>query len=261
MSDAPATKTARPPWLIDEGAITIVLEGKFKKVIGKGGFGMVYEGTFRGKRVAVKQVRIAGPKEETALTAEIHFSMQISQHPNIVKCYGGFFNTDNSEGTMVLEYLPKNLRDMAGATSAEKARLSLQVAEGIAYLHGQDCTHRDIKPENVMIGEDTLAKLIDFGLAKSNRMADNEVEMSEDVSARSESRATGLNRGTLSFMAPELLARDSAGGTRSVDTYAYGILLFEFWTGQPAFPGDHNDFQFATRLKYVSSSLPSFFLP
>jgi serine/threonine protein kinase len=200
--------------------------------------------------VAVKKVMISGQKEYDALTAEVAFGVQISRHVNVVKCHGGYFNDDRTEGTMVLEYLPTKLNDMANASDADKARLSLQVAEGIAFLHRNNCTHRDIKPENVMIGEDTFAKLIDFGLAKSNGIPDNEVEMSEDMSAQSASRATGVNRGTLAFMAPELLAENSAGGNRSVDTYAYGVLLFEFWTGQHAFPGNHNDFQFASRLKH-----------
>ena len=87
-----------------------------------------------------------------------------------------------------------------------------QLVECFIGIHGRRIMHRDIKPENVMIGEDSFAKLIDFGLSKSNRMVDNEIEMSEDVSAISASRATGLNRGTLSFMAPELLAENSAWG-------------------------------------------------
>jgi serine/threonine protein kinase len=101
------------------------------------------------------------------------------------------------------------------------AAIGRQVADAIHYAHGHQTLHRDIKPANVLLDEQGVAWVTDFGLAKA---------MEQDQLTQ-----TGAMVGTLRYMAPEQFS--GQGDTRS-DIYSLGLTLYEMLTLQPAFPDD-----------------------
>jgi zinc protease len=96
-----------------------------------------------------------------------------------------------------------------------------QLAEGLAEAHRQSIVHRDLKPENIMIGPDGGLKVMDFGISRS---------FAEDVTV------TGSVVGTPAYMAPE----QAEGKTldHRTDIYAFGLILYEMFTGEATFHGD-----------------------
>ena len=98
--------------------------------------------------------------------------------------------------------------------SGEAVRVAMQMARGLAAAHARGIIHRDVKPGNVMIGDDGLVKLVDFGLA---RLADMTVT------------APGLARGTFAYMAPELLRGQTA--SPQTDLWSLGVVLYEMLAG------------------------------
>src|SRR5207302_2951268 len=97
------------------------------------------------------------------------------------------------------------------------ARVGLQVAEALAYAHGQKVLHRDIKPSNLLLDLHGTVWVTDFGLAKDD---DDSLTQTGDIV------------GTLGYMAPERF--QGVSETRS-DIYSLGVTLFELLTLQPAF--------------------------
>ena len=95
-----------------------------------------------------------------------------------------------------------------------------QVAEGLAYIHSRGYAHRDVCPRNVLLTNDNVPKLIDFGLA---------------VPLRPEFMIPGNRTGTPSYMAPELIRRRVVD--HRVDIFAFGVSLYETFTGQLPWPG------------------------
>jgi serine/threonine protein kinase len=110
---------------------------------------------------------------------------------------------------------------LQGPLAAEPAvALALQALEGLAYAHGEGFVHRDIKPDNLLIGPDGVAKLADFGLAKSFEQA-----------GLSGMTATGATSGTLAFM-----PREQITGFRRLqpvsDVWSLGATLYYMLSGQ-----------------------------
>src|SRR2546427_371465 len=128
---------------------------------------------------------------------------------------------------MVMEYLQgQDLRTVikTGRTGslADKLRIALQIAKALQYVHAQKIIHRDIKPENIHINPRGVVKMMDFGIAKT-----------EDLTIT----RPGFTMGTPYYMAPEQIRGE--GVTPLVDVYAYGILLFELFTGSRPITGEN----------------------
>jgi predicted Ser/Thr protein kinase len=228
-------------WWVDEDDITLMRDGEFPKELGKGASGVVYAGFLEPKAtdgdagvgtmdVAIKVVTFRNEADVEQFKNEIQITSAFL-HPNLAKCFGGTYlfdpRTKRGKGKIVMELLVSTLLQH-NLSVEDKFRYTCEIAKGLAYLHSNGVTHRDLKPENVMVDARGRCKLIDFGMAK--RKAD----------PAAESRATGAGKGTLPFMAPELLDPSNPGGTKPVDVYAYAILLFELWTGMMPFPGVRN---------------------
>jgi len=198
----------------------------FGKVLGSGGFGSVYKGSYKGEEVAIKklhpvdgavsQIQIEEFKKEVDILTAL-------RHHRLVKFYGAAFTPPNL--CMVLEFMPNgSLYDLLHNKKDEplafidKLTIATQITEGIEFLHGRTppFVHRDLKSMNVILDFALNIKLCDFGLTQSmekthiTRRGDNE-------------------GGSPRYMAPELF--DNKGKiTEKVDIWALGCLVLEIFT-------------------------------
>ncbi|XP_003631009.2 receptor protein kinase TMK1 [Medicago truncatula] len=204
-----------------------------EKIVGKGGFGIVYKGELHdGTQIAVKRMQLGMMGEgSNEFTSEIEVLTKV-RHKHLVSLLG--YCLDENEKLLVYEYmtrgaLSKHLFDWKeeGIKPLEwKTRLSiaLDVARGIEYLHGltqQIFIHRDIKPSNILLGEDMRAKVSDFGL----------VRLAPEGKASFQTRLAG----TFGYMAPEYASTGRL--TTKADVYSFGVVLMEIITGRKALDG------------------------
>ncbi len=200
-----------------------------KERLGKGAMGVVYRAvdTILDREIALKElpnyfaeneVYVARFKREAQALARL-------SHPNIVQVYD--LLEEKGRIWMTLEYLGGG--DLAGHLKScgrisinEALPLMLQVSEGLEYVHKQGIIHRDLKPSNILLTEDMIPKITDFGIAKLAR-----------VTALTEE---GSTLGTPQYMSPE----QCTGGKidKYTDIYALGITFYELLTGRVPFDGE-----------------------
>jgi serine/threonine-protein kinase len=208
--------------------------------IGVGGMGKVYlaQDTFLRRSVALKLLSPEATRNAGQLARfirEARFASLLN-HPNILTIYeighSGSLHFISSELVS-----GETLRDriMRGPISLKEAiNISIAIASALVVAHRSDIVHRDIKPENVMLREDGLLKVLDFGLAKLSR---NERFVSEDDGETWDDVRTepGLIMGTVTYMSPE-----QASGTEldaRTDVWSLGVVLYEMIVGHPPFSG------------------------
>ncbi len=156
-------------------------------------------------------------------------------HPNITTV----FDVGEDEGThyIVMELVEgKTFREIIndGPLSTEKMLpLATQIAEGLSKAHAAGIVHRDLKPENLMVTEDGLVKILDFGLAKL--MPESSDGDSETATVTRATQA-GTVLGTVQYMSPEQ-ASNRPLDFRS-DQFSFGSILYEMATGNLAFKKD-----------------------
>ncbi|KAL2250413.1 putative serine/threonine-protein kinase [Sesamum indicum] len=194
--------------------------------IGRGGFGVVYKGILRdGTQVAIKTLSAESKQGTNEFLTEINMISNI-RHPNLVQLIGCCIEGNNR--ILVYEYLENN--SLAGALLASKgkrheldwskrAAICKGTASGLAFLH-EDAepriVHRDIKASNVLLDENFLPKIGDFGLAKL--FPDNVTHVSTRVA------------GTEGYLAPEYALLGQL--TKKADVYSFGVLLLEIISGK-----------------------------
>ena len=151
-------------------------------------------------------------------------------HPNVVAVFDQ--GEDNSAGDglifLAMEYVPgRTLRDVLTDEGPLTPRAALDlfdpILQAIAAAHDAGLIHRDVKPENVILREDGVVKVADFGLARA-------------VTTATTTNASGTLLGTVAYLSPEQVERGIADA-RS-DVYAAGLVLYEMLTGRKAFEGD-----------------------
>ncbi|KAI5660736.1 hypothetical protein M9H77_20059 [Catharanthus roseus] len=196
----------------------------FSVKLGGGGFGSVFKGTLSDSSV------IAVKKLESISQGEKQFRTEVStigtiQHVNLVRLRG--FCSEGNKKLLVYDYMPNGSLD-AHLFEKEDAQvldwktryqIALGTARGLAYLHEKcrDCIiHCDIKPENILLDAKLCPKVADFGLAK--------------LMGRDFSRVLTTMRGTRGYLAPEWISGIAI--TAKADVYSYGMMLFEFVSGQ-----------------------------
>ena len=200
--------------------------------LGQGAMGTVYKARdpLLDRVVAIKTVNLNLPKDEVdeyeaRFYQEAKAAGQLS-HRNIVTIY----DVGKSErlAYMAMELLQGHeLRTMLGSHTpipVEKVLdIAAQVADGLQYAHDRQVVHRDIKPANIMVCDDGLVKITDFGIA---RMRNNAVKTQ-----------TGMILGSPKYMSPEQVAGRRAD-TRS-DIFSLGVVLYEMLTGTSPFVADN----------------------
>lgn len=206
-----------------------LLGGRYRlvRLIGSGGMGQVFlaEDATLGRQVAIKKMRSAGPADEAGMAArrllgEARAAARI-HHPNVVAVHD--LLVDGDDTYIVMEYVPaENLeqRLRRGALGPpDVARIGEQMARALEAAHRLGIVHRDVKPSNILLGEDGVAKLADFGVARG----------SEDARLTQ----TGWVIGSVAFMPPEV-AR-GAEATAAADVYSLGATLFTALEGHSPF--------------------------
>ncbi|XP_057973328.1 G-type lectin S-receptor-like serine/threonine-protein kinase At1g34300 [Malania oleifera] len=203
----------------------------FKDKLGAGGFGAVYKGILANRTVvAVKQL-------EGIEQGEKQFRMEVAtisstHHLNLVRLIG--FCSEGRHRLLVYEFMKNgSLDNFLFEMDEQSVRLlnweyrfniALGTARGVTYLHEEcrDCiVHCDIKPENILLDENYVAKVSDFGLAKLINPKDHRYRTLTSV------------RGTRGYLAPEWLANLPI--TSKSDVYSYGMVLLEIVSGRRNF--------------------------
>ncbi|XP_061999012.1 rust resistance kinase Lr10-like [Rosa rugosa] len=195
---------------------------KFNEKLGEGGFGSVYKAKLRSGRFAA--IKMLGKPQsngqefisEVATIGRIH-------HVNVVQLIG--YCVEGSKRALVYEFMPNGSLDKYVFSKEGRVPLNLEkmhdislgVARGIEYLH-QGCDvqilHFDIKPHNILLDENFIPKISDFGLAKLYPTENSIVSLT-------------AARGTLGYIAPELFYKSIGKISYKADVYSFGMLLME----------------------------------
>lgn len=231
------------------------LEGRYRIVdrIARGGMSTVYSAVDErlDRRVAVKIMTgalSADPAFSDRFAREARAAARLA-HVNVVAVYdqgvdsgaqtGGLDNSGEPHIFLVMELVEgRTLRDLIreraasardgkgapGAFSPAEALSIMQpVLSALSAAHRAGIVHRDVKPENILLSDDGVVKVADFGLARA-------------IEADASATRTGLMMGTVAYCAPEQITRGQADP--SSDVYASGVVLFELLTGRPPYRGE-----------------------
>ncbi|KAM9198166.1 proto-oncogene serine/threonine-protein kinase mos [Dugong dugon] len=220
---------------------------RFLQRLGAGGFGSVYKATYHGLPVAIKQVN-KSTKNRLASQRSFWAELNIARlrHDNIVRVVAASTRTpagSNSLGTIVMEFGGNTTLHQViyGATSypveqeetccsaggqlslGKCLKYSVDVVKGLMFLHSQSIVHLDLKPANILISEQDVCKIGDFGC--SQRL--------EDLLGFQAPYHLG---GTYTHRAPELLKGETV--TPKADIYSFAITLWQMTTKEIPYSGE-----------------------
>jgi eukaryotic-like serine/threonine-protein kinase len=212
-------------------------------VLGMGGMGVVYQArdTRLKRNVAIKVLppdRVSDSERKRRFIQEARAASALN-HPNIITIHD--IGSENGLDFIVMEHVSGKTLDQwiprKGMKLNEALKIAIRMADALAKAHAAGIIHRDLKPTNVMVSDDGLVKLLDFGLAKLTEVGSAEAE-TQGAHASSVPLQTeeGMIIGTLSYMSPEQ-AEGKKVDARS-DIFSFGAVLYEMVTGQKAFQGD-----------------------
>lgn len=199
--------------------------------LGRGAMGVVYKAQDSkiGRTVAIKTIRLSDltePRERARLRERLFREAQsagILSHPNIVTIYD--VQEEEETAYVFMEFVDGPTLDAVihASTPAPDLVLSVlrQTAAALDYAHAKGIVHRDIKPANIMLGEDGIAKITDFGVAKL---------VSQQMTQ------TGTMMGTPSYMSPEQIQGRPLDG-RS-DQFSLAVIAYELVSGEKPFVAD-----------------------
>ena len=222
---------------------------KILEVIGRGGMGVVFKAMDMSleKIVALKMIDPFLARDENFLQRFRTEAKALAklENQNIVRVHA--LRETNLGLFMVMEYVQAKtisewLKEKGKFTVAETIAIGAQIINAIRHAHKVGVIHRDIKPNNVLLCEDGIVKVMDFGLAK--------VILDLD----SQNTATHAAAGTLYYMSPEQVK-----GLRNVDKrsdiYSIGMTLYEMLAGRTPF--EKGESEFITQKQIVDGKIPS----
>lgn len=215
------------------------------KSIGEGGMANVYlaNDTILDRKVAIKVLRGDLSSDDKFIRRFQREALSVSNlsHPNIVEVYD--VGEEDGNYYIVMEYiegktLKQLLKKRETLTLPEVIDIMTQLTDGLTHAHESYIIHRDIKPQNIMILDNGMVKITDFGIA----MALNATQLTQ----------TNSVMGSVHYLPPEQANGKSA--TVKGDIYSLGIMMFELLTGSVPFKGD-NAVEIA--LKHMKEKMPS----
>ena len=212
-----------------------VIEGRYKFIekIGKGAFGTVLlmEDTVVEERLILKFLNPNVSSDEEMMKRFVHelrYSRKIT-HKNVIRIYDFLYIQGNYAISM--EYFPSHT--LGGEIINEKpvdlkraVKFGIDIATGMAVAHQAGIVHRDLKPANVLIDNDLLLKIVDFGVAAAQTQGDTQLTK------------TGYVIGSPKYMAPEQILGKKVD--ERADIYSLGVIMYEMFAGVPPYSrGDH----------------------
>jgi serine/threonine-protein kinase len=233
---AAATKQAEVARL-DIGALKAgdVIEGRYKYIdrIGRGAFGTVLlmEDTVVDERLILKFLNPNVSSDEEVMKRFVHelrYSRKIT-HKNVIRIYDFLYMQGNYAISM--EYFPSHTlgSEIVNEKPIELRRaiqFGIDMCNGMTVAHHVGIVHRDLKPANVLINQEGLLKIVDFGVAAAHREGDTQLTK------------TGYVIGSPKYMAPEQILGKKVD--ERADIYALGVITYEMVTGVPPYSrGDH----------------------
>lgn len=209
---------------------------KIIKKLGAGGMGEVYlaEDTKLNRKVALKLLpfQFSQDRERRKRFEKEARAVSSLNHPNIITIYGieknedfNFIATELVEGKTLRELISEN-----PFSPKETIELAIQIADALDSAHSLGIIHRDIKPANIMIRQDGIVKVLDFGLAKLSKHGGD----SADFETRDHTAPNGV-MGTINYMSPEQALGEMVDFR--TDIFSFGVVLYEMLMGKRPFDG------------------------
>src|SRR5438105_10802708 len=223
--------------------------------LGRGGMGTVYlaEQPGLGREVAIQELtQSADPTSLRRFLQEAQVMARTS-HPNLVQVHD--IELQGNVNYLVLEFVRgrslRNWMSQAPLPPPQVFAVMHGVLQALDYAHRHAVVHRDMKPENVLISDEGMVKVADFGIAR----------LMDDTGVGGTATKTGTTVGTPQYMSPEQVASSKVDG-RS-DLYSAGIMFYELVVGQPPFTASDADGPFTLMAKHVQAppKPPSVFRP
>src|SRR5208337_1155840 len=208
--------------------------GRYEVVceLGRGSMGVVYEGfdPVIGRRIAIKTMLTEGLSSQEFGEFKARFQREaqaagVLSHPNIVNVFD--YGEDNGILYLIMEFLEgKSLEKLVEGRKVLPIETIIPICEQVCgaldHAHEHGIVHRDIKPANIMILDNGVVKVTDFGIAKMVSMGMTQA---------------GLVLGTPNYMSPEQVKGRQVDG-RS-DIFSFGVVLYDLVTGEKPFPGQN----------------------
>ncbi|KAF5178194.1 Mitogen-activated protein kinase kinase kinase [Thalictrum thalictroides] len=238
-TELPQKANSGPPLSKDIGRLQIIKNSDLEELteLGSGTFGTVYHGKWRGTDVAIKRFNdrcFSGKPSEQSRMIDDFWNEAINladlHHPNVVAFYGVVLDGPGDSVAAVTEYMVNgSLRQALQRPLDKRKRLmiAMDVAFGMEYLHGKNIVHFDLKSDNLLVNlrdpHRPICKVGDLGLSK----------------VKCHTLISGGVRGTLPWMAPELLNGSSSLVSEKVDVFSFGIVMWELLTGEEPYADLH----------------------
>jgi hypothetical protein len=217
---------------VNIGSLALAAIGQRYEILGEAGHGSmgnVYKARDRetGETVALKLLKPEIASDHAMMERfknELLFARKIT-HKNVCRMHE--FNRVGGIAYSSMEFVEgESLRSVlsrfGGLPQKKAVDLALQICSGLKEAHAQGIVHRDLKPENIMVDAHGNVKIMDFGIARSMEAM---------------TRMTGSLAGTPQYMAPEQVAGKPVD--YRTDIYSLGLILYEMFTGAPAFQADN----------------------